>query len=78
MSTPRILVIAGSDISAKVVNWQMATVTGNKSVTGVGLRTGGPPRSPVMLRRPLYAWMERSFAAASRSGPTLPEPEIEQ
>ena len=32
------LLIAGSDISAKVVNWQMPNATGNIAVTGVGFQ----------------------------------------
>ncbi len=32
------IAIGGSDVSAKVVGWQMATATGNQSVTGVGFK----------------------------------------
>ena len=32
------LLMAGSDVSAKVVRWQMPIVTGNFSVTGVGFQ----------------------------------------
>jgi hypothetical protein len=30
--------IIGGDVSAKVLNWQMATATGNQSVTGIGFQ----------------------------------------
>jgi peptidase C25-like protein len=32
------LLVGGSDVSAKVVRWQMATATGNHAVTGVGFQ----------------------------------------
>ncbi|MEO8521297.1 MAG: hypothetical protein ABI603_08040, partial [Acidobacteriota bacterium] len=32
------IVIGGADVSAKVVDWTMATATGNRSVTGVGFQ----------------------------------------
>jgi subtilisin-like proprotein convertase family protein len=32
------LLIAGSDVSAKVLNWQMPTATGNFAVTGIGFQ----------------------------------------
>jgi len=32
------IAIGGSDVSAKVIGWQMVTATGNQSVTGVGFR----------------------------------------
>ena len=35
------IAIGGNDVVAKVVNWQMATATGNQSITGVGFKPMG-------------------------------------
>ncbi|MDH4137186.1 MAG: hypothetical protein OEW09_10800, partial [Anaerolineae bacterium] len=38
LSVIHFIAIGGSDVSSKVVNWQMPAATGNKSVTGVGFK----------------------------------------
>ena len=48
-----------------------------KSAIGTPALSGRPPFSPVVLMRPLIAWMVRSRASLLASGPVRPKPEPE-